>query len=155
MVIYMTDIIVNENQSIVTFNNVAASYENSFICGILERAAKSEISIDMISQAPATSERISFGFTFYDDDLTKLLSIINSCQLSEANCKPLVNSGNVKVTVKSREMIDNAGFAEKVFAVLRNINCVPLLITTGIDEISLLVQGSAGNDLAKALSETF
>ncbi|MCL1789099.1 MAG: aspartate kinase [Oscillospiraceae bacterium] len=144
----MTDIIITENQSIVTFNNVTASYENSFIYEVLEKAAESGISIDMIAQSPATSEKISFGFTFNDDALPKLLPIIKSQN-------PLINSGNVKLTVKSREMVNNTGFASNVFAVLKKLGCVPMLITTGLDEISLLVHQSNRVDLERELREIF
>lgn len=144
----MTDIIITENQSIATFNNVAASYENSFICSVLEKAAAAGVSIDMIAQSPATSDKISFGFTFDDENMTKLLPIINSQ-------KPFINSGNVKVTVKSREMVDNAGFASKVFVALKKLDCLPLLVTTGIDEISILVHRSCRADLEKELREIF
>ena len=144
----MTTITVTENQSIVTLGNIAASYENSLICGILEQTATAGISIDMISQSPATSAQISFAFTLDSDALPKLLPIINKEE-------KLVNNGNVKVTVKSGEMVNAAGFASKVFAVLKDINCLPLLITTGIDEISILVHESDKMDLERELRRAF
>ncbi|MCL2071570.1 MAG: aspartate kinase [Oscillospiraceae bacterium] len=178
MVIKMTDIIIWENQSIVTFNNVPASYENSFICAVLEQAAAEGINIDMIAQSPATSDKISFGFTFGDDDMTKLLKIINSkekmteiqppivnvgnvVKVYKSNndissySPPLINSGNVKVTVKSREMVDNTGFASKVFSALKKLGCLPLLVTTGVDEISMLIHHSVRVDLEKELRDIF
>ncbi|MCL2634760.1 MAG: aspartate kinase [Oscillospiraceae bacterium] len=150
----MTDIIINENQSIVTFNNVPASYENSFICGVLEQTANANINIDMIAQSPATSDKISFGFTFADDDMPKLLTIINAFDGGKS-LAPLVNCGNVKITVKSRDMIENSGFAAKLFGVLKKIDCLPLLVTTGIDEISVLVHESDRMDLERELTDVF
>jgi aspartokinase len=144
----MTKVIITENQSIATFNNISASYENSFIYSILEQAARSEIIIDMIAQSPATSDKISFAFTFSDDDMAKLLPIINKEE-------KLVTCGNVKITVKSEAMINGTGFAAKVFGVLKTLDCLPLLITTGIDEISILVHESSRNDLETALKDEF
>ncbi|MCL2036326.1 MAG: aspartate kinase [Oscillospiraceae bacterium] len=149
----MTQIIITEKQSIATFNNVPASYENSFIYGVLSKAAESGISIDMIAQSPATSDRISFGFTFEDAVLPGLLAIINKQEGSDI--QPLVNFGNVKITVKSQEMIDSAGFASKVFGVLKEIDCLPLLVTTGIDEISMLVGEGSKTDLERELRKAF
>jgi aspartokinase len=150
----MINIIITENQSIVTFKNVPASYENSFIYGILEQAAKVGISIDMIAQSPATSDKISFGFTFGDDDMTKLMAIVNKQERASFPA-PLVTCGNVKITVKSRDMVDNSGFASKVFESLKKLDCLPLLITTGIDEISLLIHSSDRVDLERELSAAF
>ena len=140
----MTDIIITENQSIATFNSI----EPSYICSILEQAASAGISIDMIAQFPATSDKISFAFTFADDNMTKLLPIINKQE-------KLVNCTNVKITVKSQEMVSGAGFASRVFSVLRELNCLPLLVTTGIDEIALLVHESSKTDLERELRKVF
>lgn len=148
------EIIITENQSVVTFNNVPAHYGNSFICNALEQAANVGINIDMIAQSPATSEKISFGFTFADVDMPKLLAIINA--LDHGNvAAPLVNCGNVKIAVKSEEMVGNSGFAAKVFDALKEIDCLPLLVTTGLDEISLLIRESDLPDLEKELREAF
>jgi len=141
-------IIITENQSVGTFNDISASYENSFICEVLDKAATAGINIDMIAQSPAISDKISVAFSFADDDMTKILPIINKQE-------KLVTCGNVKVTVKSDEMINGVGFAARVFAVLKKLDCRPLLITTGIDEISLLVYDSCKNDLETELKKEF
>jgi len=148
------EIIITENQSVVTFNHVPAHYENTFILSALEQAANVGINIDMIAQSPATSDKISFGFTFADEDMPKLLAIINSLD-NENVAAPLVNCGDVKITVKSEEMVGNSGFAAKVFRALKEIDCLPLLVTTGLDEISLLVRASDLADLEKELREAF
>jgi len=147
-------ILVTPGVSIVTFNNVPSSYENTFICEVFEKAAEADINIDMISQAPATSDKLSFGFTFRDDDMPKLISIINSIS-SGGELTPMINVGNVKITVKSSEMITGTGFASRVFDALRDLDCLPLLVTTGIDEISLLVYESSQADLETKLTESF
>ena len=147
-----TQIIVNPGVSIVTFNNVPSSFENTFICEVFEKSAEAGINIDMISQAPATSDKISFGFTFLDDDMPKLISIINRIS---RNLTPMINVGNVKVTVKSDEMVNSTGFASRVMGVLRDLDCLPLLVTTGLDEISVLVYESDLTDLEKNLKESF
>jgi aspartokinase len=67
----------------------------------------------------------------------------------------MINVGNVKVTIKSDEMVNATGFASRVMSILREMDCLPLLVTTGIDEISLLVYESECVDLEKKLKETF
>ncbi|MDR2558180.1 MAG: aspartate kinase [Oscillospiraceae bacterium] len=147
-----TQVITTPGVSIVTFNNVAISHQNTFICEVFENSAEAGINIDMISQAPAASEKISFGFTFSDEDMPKLISIINRIS---RNLTPMINVGNIKVTIKSDEMVGNTGFASRVMTVLRDMDCLPLLVTTGLDEISLLVYESESTDLEKKLKEVF
>jgi aspartokinase len=107
----------------------------------------------MIAQSPPTSDKISFAFSFCDDDMTKLLSITDKTE--QPVSAPLVNCGNCKVTVKSQDMVGGTGFAAKVFTVLKELNCSPLLVTTGIDEISLLVHKSDADSLEKSLKAAF
>ena len=149
-----TQVIIAQGISIVTFNDVPNSYQNTFIYEIFEKAADAQINIDMISQAPATSDKISFGFTFPDDDIPKLLSIISQISSSKDRT-PMISVGNVKVTVKSDAMITGTGFASGVMKVLRDNDCLPLLATTGIDEIAVLVRESEATDLENKLKEIF
>jgi aspartokinase len=149
----MAEIIVTENQTIVTLNNIAASYETSFICEILEKAADAGVSIDMIAQSTATSDKIGFAFTLDDDALPKLLPVIKSPSIPDRQL--FITCGNVKIAVKSQDMVNGAGFASKVFQALKKQDCLPLLITTGIDEISLLIPASNQADLEKNLHQYF
>jgi len=149
-----TQIILNPAISIVTFNDVPNSYQNTFICEIFEKAATAGINIDMISQTPATSDKISFGFTFPDDDIPKLLSIIS--QISSGKDRaPMISVGNIKVTVKSDDMVTGPGFASRVMRALRDRDCLPLLVTTGLDEIAVLVRESEAVGLEEKLKECF
>ncbi|MCL2077006.1 MAG: aspartate kinase [Oscillospiraceae bacterium] len=149
-----TEIIVTPGVSIVTFNNVPSDLQNIFIHEVFEKSANAEINIDMISQSPATSDKISFGFTFRDEDMMKLLSILNHIS-SRRELMPMINVGNVKVTVKSDDMVTGTGFASRVFGALRELDCLPLLLTTGLDEISLLVYESDVADLENKLKDAF
>ena len=144
------------SQSIVTFNNVPSSDENAFICGILEETADAGISVDMIAGTPSISDKVSFAFTVADGDMPKLLPIVNK----RGGTAPLVICGNVKITVKSKQMEAGTGFAAKVFTTLQKLGCLPLLVTTGVDEISLLVHetdqaGNVWSDLERELVRVF
>ena len=52
-------------------------------------------------------------------------------------------------------MINCPGFAAKIFTGLDDIGCVPLMITTAVDEISILVRDSDSADVGKALEKLF
>lgn len=148
----MTEIIITEAVSVATFVNVPTN-----MLGIFAKAAEKGIAVDMISQIPTTSDNISFGFSFSDDDIGAILPLINS--LSTANEKkiipPMVNCGNVKLTVKSDEMIEGTGFAAKVISALSKTDCIPLLTSTGVDEISVIVRATESAEVEKNLSESF
>ena len=120
----MTDIKVYENISIVTFSDVPS--RKRFVSTTLSAVAESGINVDMIS-------------------LLTVLPRITAVH----GITPCVNSGNVKIVIKSEEMIDQAGFAAKVFQACENICADVMLITTSVDEISLLV----GDSFAASLPE--
>ena len=132
-------ITVTENVSVVTFNNVPLY--KTIMEDTLAAVAEASINIDMISMNAPTSERFGFGFTLSDDDMGKLLKVAK--ELSDKHAiKPMINSGNRKILIKTSEMEHQAGFAAKVFAVLNRIDAMILLVTTGVDEISVVVRES-------------
>ena len=91
------------------------------------------------------------GFTLADGDLSRLLPLLKTENITT----PAVNCGNVKFVVKSEDMIECPGFAAKVFSALRAAGCIPLLVTTAVDEISILVRDSDSSDVGKALEQLF
>ena len=109
----MTDIKVYENISIVTFSDVPS--RKRFVSTTLSAVAESGINVDMISQTPPKSDMFSFGFTFSDDDIPTLLTVLPRITAVHG-ITPCVNSGNVKIVIKSEEMVDQAGFAAKFLA---------------------------------------
>ena len=106
----------------------------------------------MISQTPPKSDMFSFGFTFSDDDIPTLLTVLPRITAVHG-ITPCVNSGNVKIVIKSEEMVDQAGFAAKVFKACENICADVMLITTSVDEISLLVGDSFATSLPEEIKK--
>ncbi|MDR1753301.1 MAG: aspartate kinase [Eubacterium sp.] len=149
-----TKIFTFEGISIVTFTNIPPIDWSKFAANIFERVADAGINIDMITQSPGMTGNLSLGFTFEDADIPKLLTVVNEITQYKKN-PPMVNVGNVKIIIKSTEMEDSVGFAKKVFGALYKIDCIPLLITTALDEISLLVHESARSDLESELAKDF
>lgn len=145
-------ITVTENVSAVTFNNVPLY--KTIMEDTLTAVAEAGINIDMISMTAPTSERFGFGFTLNDDEMPKLLGVVK--QLKESHkITPMINSGNRKIVIKTDEMEAQAGFAAKVFNLLNKIDAMILLITTGVDEISVLIRESDGDAAEAGLREMF
>ncbi|MDR0821090.1 MAG: aspartate kinase [Oscillospiraceae bacterium] len=150
-----TSIKVTENTSVVNFNDIPARFGGGFLSELFQNAAHAGINIDMISQAPSTADRISFGFTLSDSDMSKLLPLTSALADKYPKVTPLLNTGNIKITVHSDEMENETGFAAKVFSVLERLDIVPLLISTGVDEIALLVYESERTALETELESIF
>lgn len=146
------NITVTENVSAVTFNNVPLY--KTIMEDTLTAVAEAGINIDMISMTAPTSERFGFGFTLDDDDMPKLLGVIKNLK-EKHDITPMINSSNRKIVIKTGEMEAQAGFAAKVFNLLNKIDAMILLITTGIDEISVLIRESDGEAAEAGLRELF
>ena len=148
----MTTITVTEGVSIITFANIPYDSESEFICSIFSAAARENVVIDMISKAPVSAESTSIGFTFNDSDMPKILKVSNEVKPVKP---PMINSGNVKFIIKSAEMVDGVGFAENVFKALAAAKANPILITTALDEISVVVRESDSTDFDTELKKVF
>lgn len=148
----MTEIIITEGISVATFNNVP-----TVMLKIFAKAAQSGVTVDMISQIPTTSDLISFGFSFSDDAIASVLPLVNALAVAvEKKIQPpIVTCGNIKLTVKSDEMIEGTGFAAKVIDALEKAACVPMLTSTGVDEISVIVDDENAAELEKLLRTAF
>lgn len=146
------NITVTENVSAVTFNNVPLY--KTIMEDTLTAVAEVGINIDMISMTAPTSERFGFGFTLDDDDMPKLLTVVKRLK-EKHDITPMINSSNRKIVIKTGEMEAQAGFAAKVFNLLNKIDAMILLITTGVDEISVLIRESDGEAAEAGLRELF
>ncbi len=86
--------------------------------------------------------------------MPKLLTVVK--RLKEKHyITPMINSSNRKIVIKTGEMEAQAGFAAKVFNLLNKIDAMILLITTGVDEISVLIRESDGEAAEAGLRELF
>ena len=146
------NITVTENVSAVTFNNVPLY--KTIMEDTLTAVAEAGINIDMISMTAPTSERFGFGFTLDDDDMPKLLTVVKRLK-EKHDITPMINSSTRKIVIKTGEMEAQAGFAAKVFNLLNKIDAMILLITTGVDEISVLIRESDGEAAEAGLRELF
>ncbi len=144
---------VTENVSAVSFVNVPLN--KTIMEDTLTAVAKAGINIDMISMTVPTSEIFSFGFTLSDEDMPKLLTVVKELKAKENSIVPMINSGNRKIVIKTSDMEAQAGFAARVFEMLNRIDAMILLITTGVDEISVLIRESDAETAEAELRRMF
>ena len=141
---------VTENVSAVSFNNVPL--DRTIMEDTLKIVANAGINVDMISMTAPTSEIFSFGFTVKDDDIPKLLGIVK--ELREKDCvAPMINSGNRKIVIQTGAMTNTIGFAARVFEILNGLSAMILMITTGEDEISVLIRNADADAVCAAFEK--
>ncbi len=138
------DIKITKNTSLATFNGVPFNInaEKPVLNTVFNTIGDADINVDMISFEALSDGNIDFGFTFSDEDLNRLLPVLKSAAEEEKITTPMISMGNVKVTLCDDEMIYKAGFAAGIFSKLFKDNVTPLLITTSLDEISILLRES-------------
>lgn len=146
------NITVTENVSVVIFNNIPLY--KTIMEDVLTAVANADISIDMISMTAPISERFGFSFTVSDDDITRLMAVIKELR-QKHSITPMIGTGNRKIVIKTSEMETQAGFAARIFAMLNRIDAMILLITTGVDEISVLIRESDADAAIEGLKEIF
>lgn len=148
----MADIFLTEQVSVITFGGIPAETENEFIMSLLEAACKQDISIDMISKAYLSTDCSSVGFSIDDEAIPRFIKAIKPLNLTKP---PMISCGNVKIVLRSEEMINEKGFALSVFSILTSLNTIPLLITTAVDEISVIIRESESENAVQYLKNLF
>ncbi len=143
---------VTENVSAVSFNNVPLN--KTVMEDTLKIVANVGINVDMISMTAPTQEIFSFGFTVNDDDMPKLLGVVGEIK-AKGGVSPMINSGNRKIVVQTGEMMETVGFAARVFEILNRLEAMILMITTGVDEISVLIRDADADAVVSAFEKEF
>ena len=138
---------VTENVSAVSFNNVPLN--KTIMEDTLKIVAAAGVNVDMISRTAPTQEIFSFGFTVNDEDMPKLLGSVGELK-AKGVVSPMINSGNRKIVIKTGEMTETIGFAARVFAILNRLEAMILMITTGEDEISVLIRDADADAVVSA-----
>lgn len=129
---------VSENITLVTLHNIPADI--TFITDVFDKIAKKGVDVDMISLAPVQSSKTSLSFTIADDDLGKILTYTS--KLGESDIKPIVSSGNCKISIDDAGMEHCPGVAANIFGRAAAAQADIRLITTSEAQVSILVAKS-------------
>lgn len=147
----MATITVYDEITLITLQNIPA--EITFIAEVFDNIASMGVDVDMISLSPAQSSRTNLSFTIADEELVKILGYTS--KLNNGTIKPIVSSGNCKLSVDDEGMEHCPGVAAKIFRAVADAKTDIRLITTSEAQVSMLVDKSdmdgAYNMLKKAL----
>lgn len=141
-----------ENVALISFKTIP--YEFGVLSDIFNRVSDAGVVIDMISQTVPLSGSVSISFSCDDKDMVKILRIANELE-SNQQSKPLVSTGNCKLTLRSGEMRVAHGIFARVLKCLKNASSELLQVTTSETEISLLVPMSHMEDAVAEISAEF
>ena len=133
----MQSIVVSDDITLITLQNIPADMD--FVSEVFEKIAEMGVDVDMISLSPVQSSMTSLSFTINDDDLMKILGYTSKL---EGSIKPIVSSGNCKISVNDPGMENCPGVATRIFRCAADVGTDIRLITTSESQISLLVTKS-------------
>lgn len=131
-------IVVSDDITLITLQNIPADID--FVSEVFEKIAEMDVDVDMISLSPVQSSMTSLSFTINDDDLIKILGYTS--KLNDGSIKPIVSSGNCKISVNDPGMENCPGVAARIFRCAADVGTDIRLITTSESQISLLVTKS-------------
>lgn len=126
-----------EDIALVTLKNCPSDI--GFFTEVLEKTAKADVNVDMISQTPPSGGSVDMCFTVSDSDLPSLLSVSASISKTYPSVKMSVNGNNCKVAIFDEDMAVTPGYAADVFKKAAKAGTEIRLITTSEKEISLLI----------------
>lgn len=144
---------VTEDVALVTFNQVPANLK--LISEFLESVGNSEINIDMISQTTPQGGSVSLSFTIPEGDMAKMMSLTAQFRERHPGIRPLLSSGNVKLSLYGSQMVNMCGVAASAIHTVSQVIEHIYLITTSELDISFLIPASDLPAAKEALAARF
>jgi len=98
----VSSILTLEGVALISFMKLP--HDLGLLNDIFGGVSKEGVSIDMVSQTSPLSGNISVSFSFQEDDMVKVLTVVNMLKEKHPDMKPVVSSGNTKLTLSGEEM---------------------------------------------------
>ena len=149
----ITGVSINENTIMVNVEEIPTNAQN--VSEIFEKAEKSGINIDMISQNDVSSHHGSFAFTCPKTDMAALEKIGKEIEEKYEKTSFIVNPYVTKVSIVGIGLISNVGVASKMFKILAENDISFHQISTSEISISLIVDEVMGKRVAELFAKEF
>ncbi len=149
----VTKLTTAEGITLITFGKIPA--DPRFVSDILTMVSAEGINIDMISLTDTQSGYNSLSFTVDDECFGSVLGVTARIKEKYPSVKPLVSSGNVKLSLFGEEMRTQPGVASTAIAAVAGAGADIRLITTSEVDISLLIAEPSTADAVSVLNDTF
>lgn len=142
-----------EEVAFISFKKIP--YDLALLTEIFKCVSDAGIGVDMISQTSPLSGNVSVSFTFLESDMVKILKTTKEIGEKHPLIKPIVSSGNCKLTLSGEEMRTTPGVFTKALSALSSVNAELLQVTTSETEVSLLIPTAHLEDAKSALEKEF
>ena len=142
-----------EGVTLITFGRIPS--DTHFVSDILTMVSDVSINIDMISLTDTQSGYNSLSFTVEDEVFGDILQIAAQIKARYPSVRPLVSSGNSKISLFGEEMRTTPGVAAKAISAVVSVGADVRLITTSEVDISMLVAEPSVTDVMQVLQQTF
>jgi aspartate kinase len=153
----VSKILALEGVAFISFKKIPSDI--GFLAELFKSVADAGICIDMISQTSPLSGSVSVSFTFMESDMIEVLRVAK--ELGEKwpagtmSVKPIVASGNCKLTLSGEEMRTTPGVYARALAALAKAESELIQVTTSETEVSLLIPAHRLDSAQAALNEAF
>ncbi|MDY4976968.1 MAG: ACT domain-containing protein [Clostridia bacterium] len=126
----------SENITLVTLRNLPN--QMYIIAKVFSAVAQAGVNVDMITQTQAHKNKVDLSFTVEDQDLVAAISALSI--FKESGVVTDILSSCSKVVYLDEKMSQTPGYGARVFSALADQGIEPLIITTSVTDISVLVE---------------
>lgn len=148
----ITAITSADNVSLITVDAMPSSTEA--IAKLLDLVAEKEINVDMINLTPLVkSNTVTFSFTVSDSEMMNIVSILGEYKKTYPSIKTEIISNNTKICLYDPQMADMCGVGATVFDILSRNNIETRMITTSLEDISILVTDALADTAVQILTD--
>ncbi len=141
------------NVAMVTVDNLPN--DMLVISNIFSKIADENINIDMISQSPPYKGKINISFSMPADNITKVISLLNTYRNSVPNLRVGIDSDSTKISVFGEAMKEIPGVAARLFRLLAANEVDVKLVTTSEVDISFLIYDKDTDKTISAIKKEF
>ena len=123
---------------------------------LFDQLAKNNISVDMIIQSYAKSDKTNdIAFTVATEDFDKTMEKLKQVRIDLGASQILTDDDIAKVSIIGAGMVDRPGIAATMFKTLADENINIKMISTSEIKISCLVEKEKAKDAIRALHKAF
>ncbi len=127
---------VSENITLVTLRNLPN--QMYVIAKVFSAVAQAGVNVDMITQTQAHKNKVDLSFTVEDQDLVTTISALSI--FKDSGVVTDILSSCSKLVYLDEKMSQTPGYGAKVFSTLADQGIEPLIITTSVTDISVLLE---------------
>ncbi len=149
----VSKILTLEGVAFISFKKIPC--ELKLMAELFKSVSDSGVCIDMVSQTSPLSGSVSVSFTFMESDMVKILRVTKELGQRLPEIKPIVASGNCKITLSGEEMRTTPGVYARALAALSRAGAELIQVTTSETEVSLLAPAHDLDAALAALKEEF